>query len=204
MTLERLLGSRTRARLLALLLPEPESSVGLREAARIIGVSPNSVQHEADNLIALGILLDERVGTSRLFRANTSHPLYADLRAMVIKSAWVGGAITEALADVPGVSVAFIYGSVARGADDLHSDIDVMVVGTADPSLIYAAARSAQESVKRPVRTSVFTRSELEDRAAHGDAFASDVLAGPKIVLLGSIDGLGSARAGGTGPAGEA
>ena len=204
MALERLFGSRTRARLLALLLPEPERSVGLREAARIIGVSPNSVQHETDNLVALGILSDERVGTSRRFRADPSHPLYADLRAIVIKSAWVGGAIVKALAGVPGVSVAFIYGSIARGSDDSHSDIDVMVVGTADPSLVYAAARIAQESVNRPVRPSVFTRSELEDRATRGDAFAIDVLAGPKIVLLGSLDGLGSAGEGGTGPTGDA
>lgn len=204
MTLERLFGSRTRAKLLALLLPEPERAVGLREAARIIGVSPNSVQHEADNLMGLGILSDDRVGTSRRFRADTSHPLYPELRSIVIKSAWVGGAIAEALANVPGVSVAFIYGSIARGCDDSHSDIDVMVVGNADPSLVYAAARAAQESVKRPVRPSVFTERELEDRAARGEAFAIDVLAGPKIVLLGSLDGLGSAGKGGAGSAGDA
>lgn len=204
MTLERLFGSRTRAKLLALLLPEPERTVGLREAARIIGVSPNSVQHEADNLMGLGILSDDRVGTSRRFRADTSHPLYPELRSIVIKSAWVGGAIAEALANVPGVSVAFIYGSIARGCDDSHSDIDVMVVGNADPSLVYAAARAAQESVKRPVRPSVFTERELEDRAARGEAFAIDVLAGPKIVLLGSLDGLGSAGKGGAGSAGDA
>ena len=203
MALERLFGSRTRARLLALLLAEPERTVGLREAARMIGVSPNSVQHEADNLVALGILSDDRVGTSRRFRADPSHPLYAELRAIVIKSAWVGGAIAEALADVPGVSVAFIYGSIARGSDDSHSDIDVMVVGTADPALVYAAARVAQDSVRRPVRPSVFTPGELEDRAARGDAFAIDVLAGPKIVLLGSLDGLGSAGEGGSPPKGD-
>src|SRR5450759_3395220 len=179
MALERLFGSRTRARLLALLLPEPERTVGLREAARVIGVSPNSVQHEADNLVALGILSDDRVGTSRRFRADPSHPLYADLRSIVINSA------------------------IARGSDDSRSDIDVMVLGTADPALVYAAARVAQDSVRRPVRPSVFTRGELEDRAARGDAFAIDVLAGPKIVLLGSLDGLGSAGEGGSPPKGD-
>lgn len=204
MTLARLFGSRTRAGLLALLLPEPERSVGLREAARLIGVSPNSVQHEAHNLIDLGILCEERVGTSRRFAANTSHPLYDDLRAILLKTASVGSALREALSDVAGVSTAFIYGSVARGTDDALSDIDLMVIGEVDPALVYAAARTVQESVMRPVRPSVFTENELEDRMAVDDAFIVGVLAGPKIMLLGSVDGLGAAGEAGTRPAGSA
>ncbi|MBA4370193.1 MAG: DNA polymerase subunit beta [Coriobacteriaceae bacterium] len=200
MNLERILGSRTRAGLLALLLPEPERSVGLREAARLVGVSPNAVQHEAGNLVDLGILRDERVGTSRRFRADASHPLYADLRAIVLKTASVGSVLREALAGVSDISAAFIYGSVACGTDDARSDIDLMVIGEVDPTLVYAAARVVQDSVKRPVRPSVFTESELEDRMTRGDAFIVGVLAGPKIVLLGSIDGPGTAGEAGARP----
>lgn len=195
MGIELLFGSRTRAGLLSLLLAEPERQLGVREAARLLGVSPNSVQREMVNLLKGQILLDERVGTSRLLRANQDHFLFPELRALLLKSSGVSEALRRALEGLPDVDFAFIYGSLASGTDDAMSDVDLMVIGPKLPRAIYAVAREVQEMSKRPVRPSVFTAQEVGKRLRAGDAFMLNVMRGPKIILIGDADGLERVRA---------
>jgi len=190
MGIELLFGSRTRAGLLSLLLAEPERRLGVREAARLLGVSPNSVQREIEKLLEGEILLDERVGTSRLLRANQEHFLFPELRALLLKSSGLSEALRGALQELPDIDFAFIYGSLASGTDDAMSDVDLMVIGPKLPRAVYAAVRQVQETSKRPVRPSVFTAQEVVKRLRAGDAFMLEVMRGPKIILIGDADEL--------------
>jgi len=199
MSIELLFGSRTRSGLLSLLLGEPERRLGVREAARLLGVSPNSVQREMVRLLETEIVLDERVGTSRLLHANQEHFLFPELRALLLKSSGVSDALRRALEELPEVAFAFIYGSLAAGTDDAMSDVDLMVIGPESPRAVYAMVREVQETSKRPVRPSVFTTQEVEKRLRAGDSFMQEVMRGPKMILIGDADGLARLGARGIG-----
>ena len=63
--------------------------------------------------------------------------------------------LNDLLADVDGITHAFIYGSwAARYLGEpgpVPGDVDVLVVGTADPDDLDEIARAAQNRLRRPV-----------------------------------------------------
>src|SRR5947208_12383295 len=86
---------------------------------------------------------------------------------------------------------AFVYGSVAKGADRAASDIDLMVISD---SLTYGEVFGALErvatSVGRKVNPTVYTAAEFSKRARTENAFVTRVLEQPKLWVIGSEDDL--------------
>ena len=75
-----------KAKLVALhaLLAEPGRAMHLREIARAGSIAPSAMARELDSLIAAGLLLDERQGKLRLFRANSASTLLPALRLLTV------------------------------------------------------------------------------------------------------------------------
>jgi len=150
-----LLRSRVQGDLLALLYLHPDRDYSLTEAAALIGASVKSVHTEASRLITVGFVRDSRRGNVHLIRAVTdslvSRPL-TDLLAVTYGPLPV---LNDLLAGVEGITHAFIYGSwAARYLGEpgpLPGDVDVLVVGTADPDDLDEIARAAQHRLGRPV-----------------------------------------------------
>ena len=69
-----LLRSRVQGELLALLYLHPDGEYSLTDAAKHIGVTPRAVHAEASRLVAGGLILDRRVGNTRLLRAADGTP----------------------------------------------------------------------------------------------------------------------------------
>lgn len=80
--LEFLLG-KTRAAVLSTLLLAPDSALHVRELARVTGASAGSLHRDLRALTALGLLLREEVGRQVHYRANTSHPCFEPLAALL-------------------------------------------------------------------------------------------------------------------------
>ena len=59
MQLDKLFGSKTRAKLLGLFFDNPEKSYYVREITRVIEEQINSVRRELNNLSALGLVKTE-------------------------------------------------------------------------------------------------------------------------------------------------
>lgn len=93
---------------------------------------------------------------------------------------------------------AFIFGSVAAGDEDLFSDVDLMVVGTVDLMALAEVIANLEEELGREINYLVMTRTELAQRLAEEEPFIGNVLAGPKVMLIGDEDALREAF--GTGP----
>lgn len=100
-------------------------------------------------------------------------------------------ALRRALAGVPGVEAAFVFGSFARGAVHPGSDIDVFVLGDAldeEPVRVALAEQVLEVAglIGREVNLARYTRRRLGARRAQGGRFIRTVLAGDKRWLVGS------------------
>jgi DNA-binding transcriptional ArsR family regulator len=150
-----LLRSRVQGDLLALLYLRPDREYSLTEAAARIGASVKAVHQEASRLVDAGLLVDRRVGNVRLVRAAVDTPLTRPLTDLLAVTYGPLPVLTDALADVPGVERAFIYGSwAARYQGEpgpVPQDVDVLVIGTADADDLDAVARQVQRRLGRPV-----------------------------------------------------
>ena len=150
-----LLRSRVQGDLLALLYLHPNRDYSLTEAAALIGASVKTVHTEASRLIAAGFIRDSRRGNVRLLRAVTDTPVSRPLTDLLAVTYGPLPVLNDLLADVEGITQAFIYGSwAARYLGEpgpVPGDVDVLVVGTAYPDDLDEIGRAAQSRLGRPV-----------------------------------------------------
>ena len=73
---ERLFGSKTRAKLLTLFFENPNKTYYVREITRVIGEQINSVRRELLNLESIGIIKNETFDNKIYYASNPKHPFY--------------------------------------------------------------------------------------------------------------------------------
>ncbi len=180
-----------RQQVLAALLLEPGRSLHLRELARLVGSHAGTLAREVDKLTQVGLLLRTDQGNQAHYRANVQHPLFPELAAMLRKTHGVAPALRTALQPLADrIALAFVYGSVASGTATEHSDVDVLLVGTADFVAVVQALYPLHEPLGREVNPIIWAPQELTDKAGADDAFVRDVLGKPKLWIKGSEDEL--------------
>lgn len=172
--------------MLGLLLLHPEEALHGREIARRTGLPAGTVTRELTKLAEVGLLQRERRGNQRVYRANTSSPVFNELAGILRKTSGLADVLAQALAPVvPKLRVAFIFGSIAQGRESAGSDVDLILIGDLGFSQAVELLHAAQATLGREVNPKVFTASEFTSKAAT-EAFLGDVLAKPKIFLIGS------------------
>jgi len=103
----------------------------------------------------------------------------------------VADVVAEALALVTDrIDVAFIFGSVARGAETQGSDVDLLIIGSVDFGSVVDALYSAQQRLAREINPKVFSRREWQAKVREGNHFVVNVLSKKKIFVMGDEDGL--------------
>ncbi len=188
--LASLLFPEYRRRVLALLLLRPEDSLHGREIARRTGLPAGTITRELTKLADAGLLRREKRGNQQVYSANTSGPIFAELASILRKTSGIGDVLSAALAPLADrVKLAFVFGSVARGDESAGSDIDVLLVGDAGFGDVVQALYPAQTTLGREVNPKVFAPDEFAAKA-RAEPFLRDVLARPKIFLIGEADDL--------------
>ena len=180
----------TKQRLFGLLFGQPERSFFVTEIIDLAGVGRGAVQRELSRLEQTGLLIAERRGNQKHYRANPNAPIFDELCSIVRKTVGIEAQIQEALAPLAArISVALIYGSVAKKTDTAQSDIDLLIVAD-DLTLedLYSALSIAEQQLGRPVNPTLLTRSELDKRRTSGNPFLERVLSGPVSPLIGELD----------------
>jgi predicted nucleotidyltransferase len=177
---------QTRSAVLGTLFLHPESSLHVRELARLTGASPGSLHRDLRALADLGLLVRQEVGRQVHYRANPDSPIFAELSGLLRKTAGVVDVLRDALAPVADkIDRAFIYGSIARGTEHANSDVDVMIVGEVDFGEAIVALAQAQGKLQREINPTVLSQIEFGKKLKQRDGFVSQVWKGPKLWLVG-------------------
>jgi len=88
------------------------------------------------------------------------------------------------------IRVAFIFGSVARSADDRRSDIDLMVVGRISFGDVVSLLGPAEEKLAREINPVVYPIAEYKRKVREDHHFVKTVLEEEKIFVIGDEDEL--------------
>ena len=81
--------------------------------------------------------------------------------------------------------MAFVYGSMARGEEHAHSDVDVMLVGDLEFSEVVLALSDTQTTLRREVNPTVLSRAEFDSKRQQADSFVAQVWRGSKLWVVG-------------------
>jgi len=171
--------------ILAVLLTRPGEAFYQREIVRATGGGKGAVERELRTLTEAGILLREKRGNLTYYRANQDCPIYPELHGLMVKTAGVADVVREALSEIHGIRLAFIFGSMAKGTFDARSDIDLLVVADTSFADISGALRTAEDRLNREITPTVYSPQEFAEKLKAKHHFLTRVIEEPKIVLIG-------------------
>lgn len=181
-----LLFGEYRQRTLGLLLLNPESSFHVRELARLTGTSAGTLHKELTKLAAGGILQKKQIGNQVHYSANRNCPIFDELAGILRKTSGLTDVLAKALIDLENkIDVAFVFGSVARGGQQTRSDVDMMLIGSLSFAEAVQALHASQAVLQREINPVVYSQDEFNRRIKNNDTFINEVLAKPKLFIIG-------------------
>lgn len=159
----------------------------MRELARLTNTAPGTLHKELTNLTVGGILQSKKVGNQVHYSANLACPIYEELASILRKTSGLANVLTETLISVKEqIQVAFVFGSVARGEQQSSSDVDVMIIGTLSFGDAVQLLHPAQAILQREINPVVYSIEEFQRRVKNKDSFLNEVLAKPKLLIIGT------------------
>jgi DNA-binding transcriptional ArsR family regulator len=184
-TLARLLSSRVKAAVLENLFGPASTELHVRELARRAHLNDATVRQELKRLLGLHIITSRRDGNRLYFRANADHPLFPELRGIVLKTGGLCELLMKALEGAD-VDAAFVFGSIASALEDATSDVDLFVIGSVTLRALSSRLSDVAMRIGRSINPVVMSADEFGRRRAEGEHFVADVLAAPRIMVIGS------------------
>jgi len=185
-TLKALFSSGLRVKVLDHFFFHPGEEFYVRRLAGELDQPVGTVARELAGLERTGLLASRRVGNQKHYRLCEDCPILDDLRNIFLKTSGASAELHRVLQKIPGVELAFLYGSYASGEAHVASDLDLMIVGTLlDRDLAPAVAR-VERRLRREINYTVYPRDEAEKRLGRKGDFVCEVFTGPRILLIGS------------------
>ena len=178
--------------MLGLLLLNPDKTYHVRELARLTGTSAGTLHKELTKLTRGGVLRRQEVGNQVRYSADRDCPVFEELASILRKTSGLVDVLAAALSSVEkNIVMAFVFGSVARGEQQSNSDVDVMLVGSLGFADAVQVLHPVQATLQREINPVVYSLDEFRRRAASDDSFIREVLAQPKLFVVGNENELG-------------
>ena len=156
-----LISSKTRIKLLVRFFFNPNTRSYLRELAKEFNVSTNSVREELNQLTRTELLTSQKSGRQVFYKANQEHPLFPELKSMVIKVMGIDQVIDGIVARLGDLERAYLLDDYAEGKDT--GIIDLLLVGNIDQYHLNDLSRKTERYIKRKIRTLVLSRDEFKE-----------------------------------------
>lgn len=174
-------------RLLMYFLLHPEDKLHFRALKERLGMGTGALQRELARLETLGLVFRLEEMGKVYYLPNLHHPSWTAFRILLREHADPMDVLRDALRDVPGIRLAFVYGSTVRGNARPDSDIDIFIVEEGMPlEQIGLAATEVESLLDRRLDLRCYTPALLTERMERGSGFLRDALSGPKAWLIGS------------------
>jgi len=182
--------SKIRQDLLTLFFTNQSQKYYLRELQRILGYSAGSIRRELLKFQKGNLFNTQKVGNLLYYSLNTKHPLFKELKSIISKTIGIEGGLRKVLLSIEGIKIAFIYGSFAAKREKVTSDIDIMIIGNPDTSVLNEKVAELEKRLQREINISIYSREEYRHKKLLKSGFTIDVINNPKIMLIGKEDDL--------------
>ena len=179
---------KTRQDILSALIMRPRRSWYLTDLARHLNSPKTSLQRELANLESARIIIRRVEGRNVHYQANPACPFLPELQGLLAKTSGLVDVLRDALRPLnKRISVAFVFGSVARGEEVAESDVDLMVMGEVGLAELAQPIQKARERLGREVSLVTVPPEEFTAKVLEA-GFMKAVLKGPKLFIVGNAD----------------
>ena len=184
-TLPNILSSKVRAEIFRLLFGFDQRELHVRAIERQAGLALATIRQELKKLVQLDLVQARRDGNRLYYRANELHPLYGEIRNIVLKTSGLVEVLKKAL-NKESICMAFIFGSIPNGTAKAESDVDTFVIGNIGLREITRMLSGISEKIGREINPYVMTKEEFIKRKQSDEHFLISVLKSPKWFIVGN------------------
>lgn len=186
MPLDKLFGSKTRAKLLALFFDNPEKSYYVREITRVIEEQINSVRRELNNLSSLGLVKTENYENKVYYSANMKHPFARPMTEIFARSSSAastaeGRTSTKQTASVWEEYVRpvanLISGLIVTNRIPGQDGLDLLIIGDDRTHKLTKWAEVVEKRQGKPLNYAIMSRDDYLYRKSVRDKFLGEVFA---------------------------
>ncbi|WP_276977219.1 ArsR family transcriptional regulator, partial [Flavobacterium filum] len=147
--IETLISSKTRVKLLLKFFLNSQTKSYLRHLESEFGESTNAIRLELNKFEKAGMLETEFVGNKKLFKANTSHPLYKDINNIVFKYIGLDWIVDYVVSKLGELEKVYLIGSFARGVDS--DKIELVFLGQINKSFLNELCEKIEKKISKKV-----------------------------------------------------
>jgi DNA-binding transcriptional ArsR family regulator len=157
--IETFLQGKIRVKLLTKLLLNPSNTVYLRGLEKEFGVSSNTVRVELSKLSEIKLIevVANLEGNQKQYRANTSHPLFENLRGFILKQFGLEALIEKVFDRLGEVEAVYLTHDWAEGKAGPF--LDLVVVGKVDQVYMQELILKFELILERKIRVAVFHKA---------------------------------------------
>lgn len=177
-----------RRKIIVLFVYNREKEFFLSEIARQVKTSAGTAQRELNRLKAMDLVTFKKKGNLSLYQLNGQFPLLNEIEAIIRKTIGIESELRRELRKISGLSLAFIFGSYAKGGMRSGSDIDLFLIGRPDEDEVYRSISAAEDLIKREINYHIMSEKEFSQKSRRG-SFVKNATAEP-LMLLGTEDDL--------------
>jgi len=185
-----LITSKSRIKLLSVLLAEPTEMFHVRELVRRTGDEINAVRRELLFLEKKGILAREPRANRVYYSLSKNYPFYYDLLRMGSKMVGLGDAILKNRVKIGRIKYAMFSGKFVRRMEKKSTDVDFIIVGTIVLPELAIFIRDEEKRLGREINYTVMTEEEFSFRKKKRDPCILSVLLGSRVMLYGDEESM--------------
>ena len=180
--------SKTRRAILELFFRDPAKEYYLRQIEGLTNYSVGNIRREIIKLITSGLFIKKMLGKITLYKLNTSHTLYNDIKNIVRKTIGMEGRLRAIIGKHKNIKIAFIYGSFAKGKEKDSSDIDIIIIGDIRPRYIKNDLYEYQSEIQREINSTVYSEGEFLAKVKAKNHFINTIIREQKAFIKGTED----------------
>jgi hypothetical protein len=157
--LEALITSKTKIKLLLKFFLNSSNHDYLRNLENEFGDSTNSIRIELNKLEAAGLLESNNIGNKKIFNANTKHPLFPEIKSILMKFTGLDQLITRVINQLGDLNEVYLVGELGRGVD--NDLIDLVFIGNINHDYLKTLIEKAEKYIKKKIRYVLYTNEEF-------------------------------------------
>ena len=188
--LQDLITSKTRVKLLTLLLDAPHEMYHVRELVRKTSDEINAVRRELAFLENKGILVKEHRANRLYYSLSKSYPFHSDLLKIGVKIIGLGAEFLKNKAKLGKIKYAMFSGSFVKRLEKNADKVDFLVVGTIVLPELAVLVRNEEARLQTEINYTVMTEDEFEFRKKKHDPFITEVLSQSRVMLVGDEESM--------------
>lgn len=187
----RLFPNQALLNVLSVLFINPDRAFYQSELMKRTGDTLLQVQRALHRIEDAGLVYKHSEGNRVYYQAAKQHPAFEDIRQVLLKTTGLSDHLREIIGKYKNsIELAFVYGSVAKGAETAESDVDVLIVGDISSRKVSGLFRPLSRKIGREINATIYPMDEYRTKYRKRNRFAKELFECDKIWLIGTDNDL--------------